>query len=134
MNPLREKALEKMLVEMKKQHSEEEDAIHNWLCDQMDDKLFKGILKEGRTIKGSMHHCMSEASKQRSGNVAMVLPEKVFNWVFQYFTDDTIPENQNNIQKIASMSVVDSKKPQKKIKAKVVKEPNGEQLDLLSFL
>lgn len=45
------KALEKMLEEMKQEHSDTEDCIHTWLCQQQDEKLFQGILKEDRTIK-----------------------------------------------------------------------------------
>lgn len=46
---LKEKALEKMLDEMNQAHTGAEDKIHNFLCDQTDDKLFEGILKEGKT-------------------------------------------------------------------------------------
>lgn len=47
MNELKEKALAKMLEEMNKEHSPSEDHVHNWLCEQEDDELFQGILKDG---------------------------------------------------------------------------------------
>lgn len=80
------KALEKMLEEMKQEHSDTEDCIHTWLCQQQDEKLFQGILKEDRTIKGAVMYCLSEAKKQAGTNQsAMVSDEVVFSWVREYF-------------------------------------------------
>lgn len=130
MSEIKNKALEKMLTEMNEKHSDAEDTIHNWLCDQVDDTLFQGILKEGRTIKGAMQYCTTQAAKQKSGNVAMVSHETVFGWVWKYFTDEKIPKNLNKVK-----TKVVASKPKKVVKKKeAVEKLNGEQLDLLSFL
>lgn len=137
MNQLKEKALEKMLVEMAEKHTDAEDSIHNWLCDQENEKLFEGILEEGRTIRGAMQHCMSQASKQRVGNTAMIGDQTVYGWVLQYFTDDSVPKNQNNVQASVKTSEPTEKKkpkPKKQEKAKVTAIEEGEQLSLLDFI
>lgn len=92
MTEIKQKALEKMLKEMNKNHSGAEDVIHNWLCDQDDEKLLEGILKEDRSIKGAMQYCVSQASKQQSDNAAMVDAQTVFLWVNTYFVSGKAPE------------------------------------------
>lgn len=138
MSEIKNKALEKMLEEMNKEHNSSEDAVHNWLCDQDDEKLFEGILKEGRTIRGAMQHCMSQALKQRDGNCAMIDDPTVFGWVVQYFTDDSIPKNQNEVKaevKITAPTKKPKSKPKKQEKAKEkVSMMEGEQLSLLDFI
>ena len=133
MNGLKEKALEKMLDEMNKKHSDIEDSIHNWLCDQTDDELFQGILKDGRTIKGAVQYCISQASKIKMGNGAMVSDDTAFRWVYTYFTDEKAPKNLNMVKATVTTSA-----PPKTTKGKRKKaEPQlieGEQLDLLNFL
>lgn len=133
MNELKEKALEKMLDEMNKKHSGAEDAIHNWLCDQNDDKLFQGILKAGRTIKGAVQYCASQASKRKSNNVAMVDDDTVFRWVYTYFTDEKAPKNLNMVKATVttSTSAKTTKRKRKKAEPQLIE---GEQLDLLNFL
>lgn len=136
MNELKEKALEKMLDEMNKKHSGAEDSIHNWLCDQTDDKLFEGILKNGRTIKGALQYCASQASKQKSNNVAMIDDDTVFRWVYKYFTDEKAPKNLNMVKATVTTDAADktTKPKSKRKKAKQQQLPEGEQLDLLSFI
>lgn len=134
MNETKQKALEKMLTEMNKQHGGAEDAVHNWLCDQDDEKLFEGILKKDRTIKGSMKYCVSEASKQQTGNAAVVDDQTVFMWVKTYFVSDKVPKMDTNV----SAKVTPVKKTPKK-KAEKKQEPKksnleGEQLSLLDML
>ena len=46
---IKQQALDKMLKEMNQEHSPSEDRIHNWICEQDDDELFQGILKDGYT-------------------------------------------------------------------------------------
>lgn len=84
----KQKAIGKMLVEMNKKHTSTEDVIHNWLCDQEDEDLFKGILKDGRTIKGAVKYCASQAQKQKTGNVAMIDNETVYGWICDYFVSN----------------------------------------------
>ncbi|EGO9444348.1 MULTISPECIES: PcfK-like family protein [Enterococcus] len=80
------KALEKMLEEMKEKHSDTEDCIHSWLCQQQEDELFQGVLKKDRTIKGAVAYCLSQAKKQAGkSQSAMVSDEVVFSWIREYF-------------------------------------------------
>lgn len=86
MNELKQQALDKMLEEMEKKHSVNEDAIHNWLCDQDDDLLFQGILKEGKSIKGAVSACRDKAKSKARDGMAMIEDKTVYGWVYHYFT------------------------------------------------
>lgn len=91
---MKEKALEKMLIEMNEKHSDEEDRIHNWLCDQDDPELFEGILKEGKTIKESFKYCIEQAKKMANGQRAIgVNADTVFSWVRDYFLNNETKVN-----------------------------------------
>ncbi|OTN90621.1 hypothetical protein A5810_002791 [Enterococcus faecium] len=80
------KALEKMLEEMKEKHSDTEVCIHSWMCQQQEDELSQGVLKKDRTIKGAVAYCLSQAKKQAGKNQsAIVSDEVVFAWVREYF-------------------------------------------------
>lgn len=134
MNNLKVKALDKMLEEMNGEHTGAEDAIHNWLCDQNDEKLFEGILKKERSIKGALKYCISEASKQKSGNAAMVDDQTVFSWVREYFISDKELEIVADVSAEVTTSV---SKPVKKVKKKSKSKntiSEGEQLSLLDML
>lgn len=128
----KEQALEKMLIEMDKKHTSTEDAIHNWLCDQEDDELFKGVLKDNRTIKGSVEYCASKAREQQTGNVAMIDDETVFSWIKDYFLLEKVTVKKVPAKVTTSVEEARSNTAPKK----TVKRPylEGEQLDLLGFL
>lgn len=134
------KALEKMLKEMNEKHTSAEDVIHNWICDQDDEKLFEGVLKEGRTIKGAMQYCTSQAYKQKSSNAAMVDDKTVFSWVNAYFVSDKEPEIDTTVSaKVTSVTSVSEKGTPVKKTSKKKAEPKksnveGEQLSLLDML
>lgn len=128
----KEKALEKMLNEMNEKHTSTEDAIHNWLCDQDDDELFKGVLKEDRTIKGSVDYCASKARKHQKDNVAMVDDETVFSWIKEYFILEKV-ETKKVSAKVTTSAKQTENKP-KPVKPKKQPYLEGEQLDLLKFL
>lgn len=144
MEEIKQLALTKMFEEMNGNHSSAEDVIHNWLCDQEDENLLEGVLKKGRTIKGAMQYCMSQAYKQKSGNAAMVDNQTVFSWVNSYFTSDKVPETDTaipaKVTSVTSISEKDTpvkKTPKKKSEKKVEpKKSNveGEQLSLLDML
>lgn len=135
MADIRKTALAKMLKEMQEKHSGAEDAIHNWLCDQDDETLLQGILKEGHTIKGAMQYCVSQAEKQKTGNAAMVDDKTVFSWVRKYFvSDDQVEvENTPDVVTVAAKSA-----PKVKVESKRKETPKKseelEQLSLLDFL
>ncbi|HEM5142981.1 TPA: hypothetical protein U1266_000416 [Streptococcus suis] len=93
MNKLKEKALAKMLEEMNKEHSPSEDHVHNWLCEQEDDELFQGILKDGYTIKSSLEYAKKKAREFAQNGVACIDDQTVFGWVREYFLSNSKLEN-----------------------------------------
>lgn len=139
---LKDKAHEKMLKEMNEEHTPAEDEIHNWLCNQDDEKLLAGILREDRSIKGAMQFCVSNASKVRVGSGAMIPDETVFGWVFQYFIKEKVDQVEVKAIVKTSSEVEKPKKEKKKkekqsikvFKSKTDEQMEGVQLDLLDFL
>lgn len=119
---MKEKALEKMLQEMNQSHSSAEDSIHNFLCEQDDEKLFEGILKEGKSIKQAMFYCIEQARKVEEGNAAMVDDNTVFDWVKDYFLGNKTIINKTVQAEMKATSVhvpISAKsKPTKHIKKK----------------
>jgi hypothetical protein len=97
MTELKEKALAKMLEEMNIPHSQSEDLIHNWLCEQDDEELMSGILMEGKTIKGSYEVMMKVALdgiKVKTGHVGYGFsPDEGFQIVSNYFKDKEIKQS-----------------------------------------
>ena len=138
---LKQQAIDKMLKEMEKDHSPTEDVIHNWLCNQEDQELFTGILKEGKSIKNSLSFCASKArAQQTSGSVAMVDYSTVFGWIREYFLSDG-PEPKPTNVKVKSLAADKPKvkpeapKPAKndfKKKSKSIGEEN--QLSLFDYV
>lgn len=134
MADIKKMALEKMLKEMQDKHSGAEDAIHNWLCDQGDEKLLRGILNQERTIKGAMQYCISQAEKIKSGNAAMVDDQTVFSWVRRYFVSDQI--KVENVPAVVTTSTKPAAKTKNENRSRVTsaKPKEQEQLSLLDFL
>lgn len=130
MSELKEKALDKMLVEMNQAHSGTEDAIHNWLCVQSDDELFKGILDDKKTIKQSVEFCGHKAKQAAVKGVAMVTDDEVFAWITEYFKTPDVKFDTPNLRNATTTSKPRTNKP----KPKKAPMTEGEQLDLLSFL
>ncbi|RXA88166.1 Cas9 inhibitor AcrIIA9 family protein [Enterococcus hirae] len=115
------KALEKMLEEMKQKHSDTEDCIHSWLCQQHEDELFQGVLKKDRTIKGAVAYCLSQAKKQAGkSQSAMVSDEVVFFWVREYFLLEKVEVTP------VQGSIHTNKPKEKKSKKKAEKVVNGQ--------
>lgn len=123
---VKDKAIAKLLEEMSKEHSSTEDVIHNYLCEQEDEKLFLGILKEDRTIKGSIEYCSGKAKKiAKSSRSIMIDNDTVYKWVREYFIKDKI--NQSNVK--ADVSVTDTKsKENKKDNNKDTENKNKEEI------
>lgn len=80
-----EQAHAKMLEEMNKPHSMAEDHIHNWLCNQTDEELIAGIIKQGKSIKSALNALMSFAKKQK---VQVISDEEGFQIVAGYFKNE----------------------------------------------
>ncbi|WP_029185599.1 Cas9 inhibitor AcrIIA9 family protein [Streptococcus suis] len=114
---LKQQALDKMLKEMEQEHSPSEDRIHNWLCEQEDDELFQGVLKEGYTIKAALKYVSNKAREFAQNGMACILDETVFEWVREYFLSNSKLEN---IRQVPVEPVSKKKtKPAKSATAKV---------------
>lgn len=133
----KERALAKMLKEMNKDHTHAEDSIHNWICEQNDDELFAGILKEHKSIKQAMQYCISQARKESSGNSAMVDDNTVFGWIRDYFINDDIKVDNKVSAKVTTGSKTKKTKPKTKkkteTKKKIEKSEELGQMNLFDF-
>ncbi|MBO0428365.1 hypothetical protein JZO82_04235 [Vagococcus fluvialis] len=88
-----ERALEKMLLEMKKNSSQSIERIHQWLCKQNNQELFNGILTEGKTLKGAFAYCTGKAKEiAKSSPSVMIEDDTVFQWVSDYFIHYKLPK------------------------------------------
>ena len=119
----KELALEKMLKEMEQEHTSTEDAIHNWLCNQDDDELFKGILKDDRSINGAIGYCAKRAKDQSSGNAAMIDDPTVYEWVIEYFTADKVDVKPIPV-KVVKTGATSKSKPKAEVKKWSKKKPD----------
>ncbi|EPH73344.1 hypothetical protein D929_01671 [Enterococcus faecalis 02-MB-P-10] len=119
---VQEQALEKMLKEVETDHDHTVEYIHNWLCLQTDESLFKGILKEDRTIQGAVTYCLGKAQEQaKDQSSAMVADEVVFSWVKEFFLLEKLPETKA----VGKVTTTGKKKTTKKDEPK----PQGKEVD-----
>ena len=111
MSEIKNKALAKMNEEMSQIHSDGEDAIHNWLCEQEDDDLFEKVCQDGKSINSAYMYCHNKAADYREGNCAMVSDDIVFGWVVDYFKS---PLQEVKEAYLDRSKVIDDKKHAKK--------------------
>ena len=122
---VKQQALNKMLAEMQQDHTPAEDRLHNWLCDQNDDWLLIGVLKEDKSIKAALAYCKEKARSKAESGVAVIEDEVVFNWVREYFlAEEKSPPKEivKPVEKIAQQ-----------IKKEDPEEPEDEQMTLFDF-
>lgn len=142
----KEKALEKLNLEMHESHTSYEDYIHNWLSDQDDDDLFEKVIVEGKTIKSCYKYIQAAAYKLavRIGNVAShaFTPEEVNSLVREYYMSDitvVIPRafgdvNVNNASKSSQKQTeVSKEKPSSTTKFEIKKEREYEMPTIFDF-
>ncbi|WP_314913446.1 Cas9 inhibitor AcrIIA9 family protein [Streptococcus constellatus] len=138
---IKQQALDKMLEEMNHEHSPSEDRIHNWLCEQDDDELFQGILKDGYTIKCSLDYVKGKAREFAKNGVACIDDETVFGWIREYFLSNSKLDNiqQVPVEKVKKvndkLNVVKAADPES-AKKKVKKEKGvvETQMSIFDFL
>jgi len=155
MENVRDQALEKMIVELATNKIKSIDKIHTWLCNQNDDELFAGIVKDGKTLLNAFKYCANKAKDQQVDGGAMVDDEDVYEWVVEYFksnqtaiqtspfkattsgktkktynndVDDEDDENQNYHLKQASQQ------KNKKHEVPVVQKPETNQISIFDEL
>lgn len=93
MTELKEKAFAKMLEELNKPHDMAMDRIHNWICDQEDEDLFQGILKERYSLKCALKYAKEKARKFAENGVACIDDNTVFGWIREYFVSNSQVSN-----------------------------------------
>ena len=133
MNEIKKKALDKMLIEIKGNKQKAVDQIHNWLCEQEDDELFKNVLKENKNLDAAFTYCSNRARKVAISGVACVDDSTVFGWVVDYYANED--SGVKKIKKVKGPKVVKAPKKEKAVK-KVDDEwaKEKEQLSLLDFI
>lgn len=145
MDEIKQKALTKLEKELLEEPNDMEKAIAEWLKNQSDLELFKGMIEEQKNIKNARQYAYNEAHKHEVGGCAIIKDETVYQWIADYYTTPMIIAKANTLKKETAK---EKAKPKPKLQCintvkkeplKTVKEPKGkqmegEQLDLLSFL
>lgn len=86
MKTLITEAHEKLLLEMSDNSNPTIDKLHNYLSDNMDEKVAQGI-KDGKTLGDALKAITSNARKLSVGGSAAVDSDIVFGWLVDYYTD-----------------------------------------------
>ena len=115
MNEIKEKALAKLLEELNKPHDLALDRIHNWICDQEDEELFQGILKERYSLTCALKYAKEKARKFAENGVACIDDETVFGWIREYFISNS---QVSNIEQVPVESIK-KENPQNSLEEKV---------------
>lgn len=124
MNEIKQKALDKMNQEMSKAHSDTEDYIHNWLCEQEDDELFECILKDGKSISDSLSYLTKKAKEGSKNSQSAVMSDaEGFRIIVEYFKGK---ETSVKSYGVVSNKPITSTVDQKQVK-KVVEKDNAKK-------
>lgn len=115
MNEIKEKALAKLLEELNKPHDIALDRIHNWICDQEDEELFQGILKERYSLTCALKYAKEKARSFAENGVACIDDETVFGWIREYFISNS---QVSNIEQVPVESIK-KEKPQNSQEEKI---------------
>lgn len=104
MTEIKQRALDKIATELQSVHSAAEDQIHNWISDQDDDDLFNGILKVGKTFKGSFNYLVKKANElSKTNGVAVMTDQEAYDHIRYYFLNEVI-ESKPMPVKVATSS------------------------------
>lgn len=115
MNEIKEKALAKLLEELNKPHDLALGRIHNWICDQEDEELFQGILKERYSLTCALKYAKEKARNFAENGVACIDDETVFGWIRDYFISNS---QVSNIEQVPVESIK-KEKPQNSQEEKI---------------
>lgn len=138
MNEIKEKALAKLLEELNQPHDTALDRVHNWICDQEDNELFEGILKERYSLKCALSFAKEKARKFAENGVACIDDATVFRWIREYFISNS---QVSNINQVPVEPVKKTEKPknltEKKVDVVKIKKEKGaveKQMSIFDFL
>lgn len=124
MSELKLRALDKMNQEMSKAHSDTEDYIHNWLCEQDDEELFECILKEGKSISDSLSYLTKKAKEGSKNSQSAVMSDaEGFRIIVEYFKGK---ETSIKSYGVVSNKPIANTADQKQVK-KVVEKDNAKK-------
>lgn len=131
MTSTKEKALEKLNAELQTAHSAAEDQIHNWICDQEDEDLFTGILKEGKSFKNAFTYLINKASENRTGSAAVMTDQEAYDHIVYYFKNEVKVDQRIKAQVVTSDKPVVKQEPAPvaKVEPKVEK-PKKAKVDM----
>ena len=115
MNEIKEKALAKLLEELNQPHDLALDRIHNWICDQEDEELFQGVLKERYSLTCALKYAKEKARNFAENGVACIDDETVFGWIRDYFISNS---QVSNIEQVPVESIK-KEKPQNSQEEKI---------------
>lgn len=143
---LRDQAHEVMLEQMKDNDNPNVELIHTYLCEATDEEVLAGIIKEGKSILGSIEFCGKKAreGKHVHKGVAQVASTTVFEWVEEYFKTDEpvkpiakpIPKKEVKVkskEEIEEDIAGTTAKYKEQIKDQIPKEKEGTQISLFDF-
>lgn len=139
MNEIKEKALAKLLEELNKPHDLVLDRIHNWICDQEDEELFQGILKERYSLTCALKYAKEKARNFAENGVACIDDETVFGWIRDYFISNSQVSNIKQVPVESVKKKVEKPKnpPENKVDAIKIKKEKGaveKQMSIFDFL
>ena len=139
MNEIKEKALAKLLEELNKPHDLALDRIHNWICDQEDEELFQGILKERYSLTCALKYAKEKARNFAENGVACIDDETVFGWIRDYFISNSQVSNikQVPVESVKKKAEKPKNPPENKADAVKIKKEKGaveKQMSIFDFL
>jgi gp22 len=139
MNEIKEKALAKLLEELNQPHDAALDRVHNWICDQEDNELFEGILKERYSLKCALSFAKEKARKFAENGVACIDDATVFRWIREYFISNSQVSNVKQVPVESVKKKVEKPKnpPENKADAVKIKKEKGaveKQMSIFDFL
>ena len=139
MNEIKEKALAKLLEELNQPHDAALDCVHNWICDQEDNELFEGILKERYSLKCALSFAKEKARKFAKNGVACIDDATVFRWIREYFISNSQVSNIKQVPVESVKKKIEKTKnpPENKVDAVKIKKEKGaveKQMSIFDFL
>ncbi len=109
-----------------------EQIILDYLNQNASAALIEKINAGEKTLSQCWSYIVSEASKIKEGNCAVVDDATVFGWAIHFFEEDSIQAKQYSVSSGVSVSTSKDKPKEKKPKAKP-ETPDTEQLSLFDM-
>ena len=106
---------------------------YQWLCKQTNQELFKGILTDGKTIKGALEYCSKKAQEHaKNEQFAMIEDDTVYQWIMDYFITYELPKKKPS--KKAEKKRVNNVTKKETTTQKIEKGASEQQIDLFATI